>query len=482
MSTINPLSKSRIKLRPEALSPVAGATIQPYSIHPRHRVCLRHPHYCAPTNVLLDLFAPDGPDGGLEYGFAHTACGVIAGNRWDGFFTNEVDGEPLSFAHGDIMPKGEYYFQIRGSTMENPYAIVPTFRAWSFPHSNLPPLWAESIQASSPTYGRFYAPSNFSMAVISQNITCRMSGFAEGTEAAHLCPRSEIEWSQRNRMSTYNTYFGLPADRILDDTANALLLRQDLHTQFDAHKFVFVPKKGADTVSSTSVVTHLLEPIQELGLLHHNVQLKPIVNVLPEFLFARFALAIFRFSEQFLTGGVDRNIIGTNDVSKMVSGNDCKKLTARTRSQSPTKKSKRTLPDDDDRGLMDTEVGQRNNHKRPRHDQSFRSSGTETTGNLSAGADAVTASEEEPQTPQMQRSPTMVLREEWLKSERQRSDPDGTWALEEEWVNSVWAGKKTMGSQEAKRFYAFHGMESESENDFTSMSCSGAGADAETIS
>jgi hypothetical protein len=458
MSTINPPSQARIQIRPEAASPIADVALQPYSTNLRHRICFRHPHYRAPTNVLLDLVALDGPDGGLEYGFAHTACSVIAGNRWDGFFTQGVDGSPLQLAHGDIMPKGEYYFQIGGSTLEVPYPIVPTFREWPFPHNNLPPSWADIIQPPLPTSGRSYTPSNFSTAIIAQNITCRMSNFEEGTEAAHLCPRSELEWSRYNRMSIYNTSPGLPPDRILDDTANALLLREDLHTQFDANKFVFVPKKGADIAETTSIVTHLLMPIQELGLLHHNVQLKPILNVHPAFLLARFALAIFRFSEQFLAEGVDRNILGVDGVPKMVLGNDCKKLTARTRSQNPTKKSKRSLPNDDNGGLMDTEIGQRN-HKRQRHDQSFRSSGIETVGGPPVGTDVVTASEEKPQTPQTQLSRTGALRKEWLKSERQRSDPENTWTQERAWVESVWDGK-TMGPQEAKRFYEFYGMES----------------------
>lgn len=38
----------------------------------------------------------------------------------------------------------------------------------------------------------------------------------------------------------------LPPDRILDFTADALLLRQGLHTEFDVNMFVFVPKKGAN--------------------------------------------------------------------------------------------------------------------------------------------------------------------------------------------------------------------------------------------
>lgn len=457
---MNLLSPSRIRLRPEASSPVAGAAPQSYSINLRQRICLRHPHYRPPTNVLLDLLAPDGPDGGLEYGFAHTACAVIAGNRWDGFFTHEIDGTPLQFVRGDIMPKGAYYFQIEGSTPENPYPIISTFREWPFPHDDLPPFWADSIQPPSSTSGRSYAPSNFSAAIITQNISCRMSDFEEGTEAAHLCPRSELEWSRQNRMSMYNTSPSLPPDRILDDTSNALLLRQDLHTQFDANRFVFVPKKGADSAGTTDIVTHLLMPSRELGMLHHNVQLKPILNVHPGYLFARFVMAILKFSEQFVMEGVDRNILGVDGVPKMVSGDDCKKLTARTQSQSSTKKSKRTLPDDDD-SLPNIEAGQQHNHKRQRYGQSFRNLGIETVGSPPAGTDAVTASEEEPQTPPTQPSQTRALREEWLKSERQRSDPKNTWVQEQEWVESVWDGNTSMGPQEAKRFHEFYGMENQ---------------------
>ena len=123
MSAYDPLSLLRTRLRPEAAGPWSGAAPQPSS-NLRHRICLCHPHYRAPTNVLLDLLAPDGADGGLDYDFAHTACAVAAGNRWDRFFTREVDGAPLQLAHGD---QGDYYFQLEGSTPEDPYPTVPTF-------------------------------------------------------------------------------------------------------------------------------------------------------------------------------------------------------------------------------------------------------------------------------------------------------------------------------------------------------------------
>ena len=137
-----------------------------------------------------------------------------------------------------------------------------------------------------------------------------MSGFVEGTQAAHLCPRSEEAWFQRNEMSRYNLNPLLVATGPIEDTANALLLRQDLHTHFDAHKFVFVPKKCKGE-EKLSIVTHMLIASRELGLLNHNVCLKAIPDVDISFLAARFAWTIFTLLAGFLRVGVARTLIGT---------------------------------------------------------------------------------------------------------------------------------------------------------------------------
>lgn len=164
-------------------------------------------HYPTPSNLLLDLHAPDGPDGALDYAVAHTACGVIAGNRWDGYFSHDVGAqERLQFEQGDILPAGEYFFHLDGFSMEDPYATFPTFRAWTFPHSNIPPLWAPETNSRPPSIlGRSYAPSNFSDAVFTNNKTCRISDTEEATQIAHLCPLTELDWAQRNSIGRYNT-------------------------------------------------------------------------------------------------------------------------------------------------------------------------------------------------------------------------------------------------------------------------------------
>lgn len=264
MSTSDP-NWSSIRPRPEAVGPLArGGDPQQYaSISPANHIYFLHPHYRPPTNVILVLLAPDGPEGGLEYGFAHSACAVVAGNRWDGVFTR-LDGAPLDFAPGNIMPRGKYFFQIEGSTLERPYPIVPSFREWSFPHEKLPSFWQFNRP---PASGPSHASSDFSHAVSSQNLTCRMSDHIEGTEASHLCPRSEVEWFKHNHMLRHNSRSDLSVGKVIDDTANAVLLRGDLHALYDAHSFVFVPKIGeVYTGEATRIVTHLLVPSPELGL------------------------------------------------------------------------------------------------------------------------------------------------------------------------------------------------------------------------
>jgi hypothetical protein len=54
----------------------------------------------------------------------------------------------------------------------------------------------------------------------------------------------------------YNSHLTNRLDR---DTANAILLRADLHIDFDKPKFVFVPKSNTSAAGvSTQFVTHLL--------------------------------------------------------------------------------------------------------------------------------------------------------------------------------------------------------------------------------
>ena len=456
-------SYSRVQIRPEAEGPIH--TNNNLQLNLQGRIILCHPHYCAPTNVLLHLLAPDGADGGLDYGFAHIACGILAGNRWDGFFT-AADGSRLQLMSGDIMPVGMYYFNINGSSTENPYPVVPSFKDWQFPHNAFPP-WKDCLPPPVPDAGRTYAPSSFAFAVACKNETCRLSGFIEGCEAAHLCPESESDWFNLNNLSRYNIKPSLPPSRVLSDTANAVLLRQDIHMLFDANMFVFLPKVGTDAARNSSIVTHLLVPSKELGILYHNAKIKPILNVHPAFLLARFAWAILRLSSFFRAPGLRRKILTVDGVAEIQGSNNDDVDSAKDDVQ----RSNSCCSSDGSR-LQGSERGQRKYKKRRRHHrQSSEGSAAESVGYPLATGHTAAESVTEPQTPRLARKLAEATREtdrvsnmiqEWLKHERERSDPGNLRAKEEAWAEQVWDGKIMMMSEDVKRFNRYNDMGSPS--------------------
>ena len=78
----------------------------------RHRVRLRHPAYSEGKNVLLVLLAPDHPSGGIHHETARIACAVIAGNRWDGYFTETIDGPRIIAEPDCVLLKPDYFFNV----------------------------------------------------------------------------------------------------------------------------------------------------------------------------------------------------------------------------------------------------------------------------------------------------------------------------------------------------------------------------------
>ncbi len=90
----------------------------------RYTVTILHPAYEFPGNVLLVFNATDHPSGAIHHETARIACGIIAGNRWNGYFTKEVDGPKLELEQNGLLGKGEYYFHVpsllRGSRHDEP--------------------------------------------------------------------------------------------------------------------------------------------------------------------------------------------------------------------------------------------------------------------------------------------------------------------------------------------------------------------------
>lgn len=74
-------------------------------------------------------------------------------------------------------------------------------------------------------------------------------------------------------------------DRVTtDDPRNVVLLRSDIHTLFDARRFILVSKNGVWVSHAPSG-----SPDDKLATLYYNVELQPLKKVAVEFLLARFS-------------------------------------------------------------------------------------------------------------------------------------------------------------------------------------------------
>ncbi len=142
----------------------------------------------ANSNCIVSLRARD--DGGIDYPTAHTACGILAGNRWDGFFSTNRDGSQVVSEPTDgILRERKYYFCLPDTTQQ-PFPILGRFSDYRFPHNNMPPIWQQlrhrqSLERDSRLNSGY----------------CCISKRADAVEQAHLVPSVLSRWWLINDMS-----------------------------------------------------------------------------------------------------------------------------------------------------------------------------------------------------------------------------------------------------------------------------------------
>ncbi|KAI5921042.1 hypothetical protein F4810DRAFT_679862 [Camillea tinctor] len=329
-------------------------------------ITLRHPGYPDQSNIMLvfpaldplPILAASSVDATtVHFGFHHEtariACAIVANCRWDGFLSEEKQGQakPVSLGPDDILPARNYYFHVPPDTdILNKYPTVPSFGHFQFPHNNLPSFW---------TSLRFPRPQNlprlssFDQAVLARDVSCRISRNTLGTETAHLVPRAEEVWFSMNQMSQYSSQPEALGANATDDVRNAILLRSDLHGVFDQRRFALVPKAGVWVIHTLSGL-----PSDELASLYHNVTLQPLCGLAVEYVFARFAWTVLA-QGTFLRAGVPRRLVvveGEENVMhvKNVSGLECRTkfvptlAVTKSRSQSPKKRARDDVDEDNE--------------------------------------------------------------------------------------------------------------------------------------
>ncbi|EGP81914.1 uncharacterized protein MYCGRDRAFT_98057 [Zymoseptoria tritici IPO323] len=284
----------------------------------RAYLIIRHPGYPddESNNVLLTLPATDGTADapGIQYGLVHTACAIIANNRFDGQLTTSrhlpAADEYAAPPFESLLPAGDYYFHLSSATcpadvtprptpdFTPPYAVVPNFAHWHFPHDRLPTAWRAAP----------IAPAPFSAAgARARDVTCRLTKHDVPVESAHILPAAEKTWFGTNGMERYAPDSSKRGEEIVNAEENMVLLRQDIHTLWDSMRLSIVPKADAGGGFAWAVHLNAWSPVL-YGLYHHR-GLHPLAGVQREYLFARFAWDIFPKLQPFLQKHVTRNVV-----------------------------------------------------------------------------------------------------------------------------------------------------------------------------
>lgn len=247
-----------------------------------------HPGYPKPLNLLFCLPRVDYSPADNIYGVHHltalTACQILANNTFEkGKLAKDDEGK--EFVDGEYLVQRDYWFFVDGDAR---YPIVPSFKDWEFPHDRLPSWWA-------PTH---------SQAVPSRR--CAVTNTIYAPTLAHIVPKEEQQWFNKNGMGLYGG-----GSRTLDDTHNFIPLKADLYVCFDQKVFAMVPKsmRGLDGEVSNRYVLHVFDGREsEFAALYQNRPIENLSSGSREYLFTRFAWAVFSLIKPFLTSGVGRRI------------------------------------------------------------------------------------------------------------------------------------------------------------------------------
>lgn len=300
-----------------------------------------------------------------------------------------------------------------------------------------------------------------------------MTGREEQHDSAHIVPVEEDQWFHANRMTDYVLDPGRQSQSAISDVNNQLLLRRDLHQSFDkAKKFAFVPKKPC--AGSSNMVTHLLSPSKEYGLLYHNTLTRSLDAVPREYLFARFAWAILPRVEPFLLCEIPRLLVTVANGQQVFKPDECKGFTVSRGKRSGTgspKKRQRSKNAGDQKEQCDLDERDTKNVKVRRMMPvstpselalpiasgdpitTVKDKGKSSTTALAMEEDSASASyhPNAATTRPNQTTPSNTtrndefsdreylysIREHALQTERDKSDPYGEWNDEFEWAMDI---------------------------------------------
>lgn len=267
-------------------------------------IAFRHPAYPDSDDVLFRLPRLDRTEtvvAGVHHRIALQACQIIAGNAFHGYLATDRDGDPIAVPLDGLLTEDCYWFIVPrrngDDEMEqrhgrNVYPVVPSFDDWQFPHNhfsalgwdwdNLPPTPLSTFAIPTRPYQQPYQ-------------RCILSNHAYAVAQAHIIPAANAAWFQNNNMKRYEE----DQLRFINNSRNIIPMRTDLHYMWDKHVMAFFPKRGQFVAH---VLTALCAGNQELADEFQNrpVQRGAFEGVAKEYLFAKFAQAVFMLVKPFI--------------------------------------------------------------------------------------------------------------------------------------------------------------------------------------
>ncbi|CAG9986406.1 unnamed protein product [Clonostachys byssicola] len=296
--------RRHVEIRPDE-APRTPSCERPY-------IAIRHPAYPATAPPLLQFRAVDRTWEGKKavHAFDHDtaliACGIVTGNTWPtGFIGLKIPRRniylKLMATKGEVLRTHEeyYYFVSNRTGPDYKYPVVPSFDNWRFPHYNLPKPWAEiSISGLPPSFDRLGG----ALGAIERDLGGEKVNDHNALEVARLIPQKHEKWFFINDMQIYRR--SPRHDIPMDDLGNLICLRPEKLKHFQHNMFTVVPRKTRpDEVGP--LVLRCLSPGEndELVTLYHLRSAGCIIDMSKEYLFARFAMLMFRSDTMpFFTG------------------------------------------------------------------------------------------------------------------------------------------------------------------------------------
>ncbi|TBU28324.1 hypothetical protein BD311DRAFT_333539 [Dichomitus squalens] len=279
-------------------------------LHRLKPVTILHPGY-SPEQQFILLSLPAYPqfttptDGARLYGVACClvidACRILtnlAANNQGDYLAYDLEGNlRVPAADDTFLESGEYFYHL-GPMHPAQYPIVAKFNAFIFPVA-LPAHWSRHMdnQEDLDLWANV-TESVMSDKVKSDDGCCIVTKHYNACDNAHLVPKEQQAWFLANAMGRYNRSRMTGS---VDDVANGITLRSDVHRLLDLHAFVFYP------IGDRKFVTYIVQRnIHDYAELLHGRTVTVPLRVSYEFLYARFAYNIIKLFPKTLPAYIKR--------------------------------------------------------------------------------------------------------------------------------------------------------------------------------